>query len=210
MDRRGTTNWDRGFGTAAAANTPTNNFDVAVIITDGNPTSYNQPAQGNGSTNRFRETENGIFSANALKAGPGGAAPTRILAFGVGDGATGAANASEPAGDLGPDALQRHQRSGGRLLPDGRLLERRQRRCATSPSATARARSRSRSRSFRTRRRPARSPVRFRQVRAGSSTVSSNTAGVTTPTASQTTTADGTGTVNYPLDLHGRRHQRHP
>ena len=57
------TNWDRGLGAADAANSPANNFDLAVVITDGNPTAYSQPAQGLGD-NRFRETENGIFSAN--------------------------------------------------------------------------------------------------------------------------------------------------
>ena len=65
----GFTNWDRGLGAADAANNPVNNFDLAVVITDGNPTAYNQPAQGLGD-NRFRETENGIFSANGLKQGP--------------------------------------------------------------------------------------------------------------------------------------------
>ena len=118
----GNTNWDRGFGTAAAANSLANNFDIAVVITDGNPTAYNDPSQGPGNTNRFRETENGIFSANALKHGPIGApAPTRILAFGVGDGATGAATALNLRAISGGTVLQRQQRAGRRLLPDDRL-----------------------------------------------------------------------------------------
>ena len=75
------------------------------------PPSYNQPAQGSGSTNRFRETENGIFSANALKQGPAGApAPTRVLAFGVGDGAIGAANALNIRAISGPTPYNGTQR----------------------------------------------------------------------------------------------------
>ena len=61
-------------------------FDVAVIITDGNPTFYGQPAQGPGGSTQFREVENGIFSANAIKA-----QSTRVIAFGVGDGVSNAA-----------------------------------------------------------------------------------------------------------------------
>ena len=55
--------------------------DIAVIITDGNPTVYGQAAEGPGSFTRFREVENGVFSANALKE-----RGTRILALGVGAG----------------------------------------------------------------------------------------------------------------------------
>jgi hypothetical protein len=75
----GGTNWDRGLATPAAA-API--YDVAVVITDGNPTNYSTaPVQGSGSFNRLREVENGIFSANALKA-----QGTRVIAFGVGAG----------------------------------------------------------------------------------------------------------------------------
>ncbi|QAY69451.1 DUF11 domain-containing protein [Xylanimonas protaetiae] len=72
------TNWDRGIAAAAEAN---EHYDVAVVITDGNPTLYSDPAQNNGTYTRFREVENGIFSANALKA-----QGTRVLAVGVGAG----------------------------------------------------------------------------------------------------------------------------
>ena len=41
-------------------------FDIAVVITDGNPTVYGN-AEGPGNYTRFREVENGIFSANAVK-----------------------------------------------------------------------------------------------------------------------------------------------
>ena len=49
-------------------------FDIAVVITDGNPTVYGN-AEGPGNYTRFREVENGIFSANAVKA-----EDTRMLA----------------------------------------------------------------------------------------------------------------------------------
>ena len=75
----GGTNWDRGLAAAAAA-API--YDIAVVITDGNPTNYStNPVQGSGSFNRIREVENGIFSANGLKA-----QGTRLIAFGVGAG----------------------------------------------------------------------------------------------------------------------------
>ena len=80
----GTTNWDQGlFQVAASAS----HFDVAVVITDGNPTAYGNPTQGPGSFTRFREVENGIFSANAVKA-----KSTRMIAVGVGSGVSGAAD----------------------------------------------------------------------------------------------------------------------
>ena len=73
------TNWDRAFNQVTES---AQAYDIAVIITDGNPTAYGIPAttQTNGRT-RFREVENGIFSANGLKA-----KGTRIVAFGVGAG----------------------------------------------------------------------------------------------------------------------------
>ncbi len=74
----GGTNWDRGFAQVAES---TSSFDVAVLITDGNPTFYGQNVEGPGSRTRFREVENGIFSANAIKA-----TGTRVVAVGVGDG----------------------------------------------------------------------------------------------------------------------------
>lgn len=81
----GGTNWDRGLAVPAAANTGANKYEVVVVITDGNPTYYGTGPSGSGNDNRFIETENGIFSANAIKA----SGTTRLLAFGVGDGATG-------------------------------------------------------------------------------------------------------------------------
>ncbi len=81
----GGTNWDRGLAVAAEA---ANRFDVVVVITDGNPTNYGSPRQGSGSFNRIREVENGIFSANAIKA-----EAARVLGFGVGDAITADSNA---------------------------------------------------------------------------------------------------------------------
>lgn len=85
----GGTNWDRGFFQVAQS---TSAFDVTVIITDGNPTFYGN-AEGPGSRTRFREVENGIFSANAIKskAAPSGG-NTRVIAFGVGSGVGNAAS----------------------------------------------------------------------------------------------------------------------
>ncbi|QIG38594.1 VWA domain-containing protein [Microbacterium sp. 4R-513] len=196
------TNWDRGLGVAAAANSPANNFDVAVIITDGNPTSYNQPAQGSGSDNRFRETENGIFSANALKAGPAGAAPTRVLAFGVGDGATGANNALNLRAISGPTAYNGSNgavadyyqtadySSVGTALRNLALGN-----CEGTLTVTKQIV-------------PNTTPVgqTTGAVPAGAGwqfTGTVNTAGVTTPNQVQTTTANGTGTVSYPLTFPG-------
>ncbi len=81
----GGTNWDRGLYQVAQS---PDVYDVAVVITDGNPTYYSSdPVQGPGNFTRFREMENGIFSANAIKA-----EKTRVIAFGVGDGISGAPN----------------------------------------------------------------------------------------------------------------------
>ena len=79
----GATNWDLGlFQTVAAAPT----YDAIVMLTDGNPTVYGPLATGPGNATRFREIENGIFSANAVKA-----AGARVIAVGVGSGVTNAA-----------------------------------------------------------------------------------------------------------------------
>ena len=79
----GGTNWDRGIFQVAQSATP---FDIAVVITDGNPTFYGNQ-EGPGSNTRLREVENGIFSANAVKA-----ESTRVVAVGVGTGVSGSPN----------------------------------------------------------------------------------------------------------------------
>lgn len=75
------TNWDRGLYQVATSGTQ---YDLAVVLTDGNPTVY-AGDEGPGNRTRFREVENGVFSANAVKA-----LGTRVVAFGVGAGVGGA------------------------------------------------------------------------------------------------------------------------
>jgi hypothetical protein len=81
----GGTNWDRGIDVAANA---TQHYDLAIVITDGNPTNWGtrvggNGAEGSGSNNRVREVEEAIFSANDLKS-----QGTRVVAMGVGSGVT--------------------------------------------------------------------------------------------------------------------------
>jgi fimbrial isopeptide formation D2 family protein len=73
----GGTNWDRGIYQVATDST---DYDVAVVITDGNPTFYGNQ-EGPGNFTRLREVENGVFSANAVKD-----QGTHMVAFGVGAG----------------------------------------------------------------------------------------------------------------------------
>jgi LPXTG-motif cell wall-anchored protein len=77
-DAGGGTNWDQGLFQLAQLGP---DYPLAIVITDGNPTYFGDPVQGNGSDTRFAEVENGIFSANSIKA-----ESTRVLAFGVGSG----------------------------------------------------------------------------------------------------------------------------
>lgn len=73
----GGTNWDRGL--AAAANSG-NTYDIAVLLTDGNPTTTGTSPGANASAiNSFGNVDAGIFSANQLKA-----MGTRVLAVGAG------------------------------------------------------------------------------------------------------------------------------
>ena len=73
----GGTNWDEGIYRVAAS---VDDYDLAIVLTDGNPTFYGD-AEGPGNYTRLREIENGIFSANAVKA-----QGTRVVAFGIGEG----------------------------------------------------------------------------------------------------------------------------
>ena len=93
----GGTNWDRGLSAAADANGPrpaADRYDLAIVITDGNPTNWggtgttSGTVNGNGSNNRLVEVERAIFSANELKS-----QGTRVVAFGVGAGVTDATTA---------------------------------------------------------------------------------------------------------------------
>ncbi|MFI1583735.1 vWA domain-containing protein [Embleya sp. NPDC020630] len=75
------TNWDQGLWAVAQA---TQHYEAVVVLTDGNPTRFADNAQGDGSNTHFRDVENGIFSANAVKA-----EDSRIVALGVGKGVEG-------------------------------------------------------------------------------------------------------------------------
>ncbi len=68
------TNWDRGIEQVAGAD-----YDIAVMLTDGNPTRYRSGA-GNGSWTDLRGIEEAILSANLVKA-----EGTQMITFGVGD-----------------------------------------------------------------------------------------------------------------------------
>jgi hypothetical protein len=70
------TNWDQGIWQVAAS---TDSYDVTLVLTDGNPTYYGPRPYGPGSATRFIEVENGMFSANALKA-----KGTTIISVGIG------------------------------------------------------------------------------------------------------------------------------
>lgn len=89
----GGTNWDRGLYQVAQSS---DRFDVVVVITDGNPTFYAN-AEGPGNRTRFREVENGIFSANAIKA-----KDTRVVAVGVGSGVNSSASGMNLRSISGP------------------------------------------------------------------------------------------------------------
>src|SRR5690606_11157118 len=75
------TNWDRGLQQVVESGYQ---YDLVVVITDGNPTRSLSSAQGSGSQTRFRELEPAIFAANAIKA-----TGARVIAVGVGDGVSG-------------------------------------------------------------------------------------------------------------------------
>ena len=120
----GFTNWDRGLGAAAAANSRRQQLRRRGRHHRRQPDGLQPAGPGARARNRFRETENGIFSANALKAGSRRTGATRVLAFGVGDGATGAANGLNLRAISGPTPTTA-QRRRRRLLPDGRLRRRR-------------------------------------------------------------------------------------
>lgn len=79
----GGTNWDRGIASASNA---AEHYDVAIVITDGNPTNWgvstgSTGANGSGSNNRIREVEEAVFSSNGMKA-----QRTKVVALGVGAG----------------------------------------------------------------------------------------------------------------------------
>ncbi|MFF5402223.1 vWA domain-containing protein [Streptomyces misionensis] len=74
------TNWDRALWAVARAS---EHYDAAVVLTDGNPTRFGS-LHGDGANTHFVDVENGIFSANSVKA-----EDTRVIALGVGKGVEG-------------------------------------------------------------------------------------------------------------------------
>lgn len=92
----GGTNWDEGIYAVAKAN---EGFDLAVVVTDGLPTFSGPNADGPGNSTRFREVEQAITSANAVKN-----QGTRMLAVGVGSGISG--GAKNLSAISGPNAYQ--------------------------------------------------------------------------------------------------------
>lgn len=190
----GGTNWDRGIAVAGAA---TDTFDVAVMITDGNPTVEDDPPTGPRSFNRLKEVEAGIFSANQLKQ-----QGTRMLTFGVGAGAAGPITALNLRAISGPvafdgtngDVADYFQTTDyaavGTALRNLALGN-----CAGSISVTKQIV-------------PSGNTGEdvSNAVPAGAGWVfnaTSTTAGLVDPPPTRATTGDGTGTVNYPLIFPG-------
>ena len=79
----GGTNWDAGFAAVANASP---HYDLAILLTDGNPTVIrNNPGTGSSAYNSIQDVDAGVFSANQLKA-----EGTRVLALGIGPAMTSA------------------------------------------------------------------------------------------------------------------------
>ena len=73
------TNWDTGLWRIARDN-PAYHYQSAFILTDGDPTFYGPTGNGGrGNMTRFAETENAVFSANALKN-----QGTKVISVGIG------------------------------------------------------------------------------------------------------------------------------
>ena len=179
----GGTNWDRGIYQVAQSG---NRFDIAIVITDGNPTFYGNQ-EGPGNYTRFREVENGIFSANAVKAeatrhdrGRRRRRRERL--------------AEQPHLDLGPDRQQR-------LLPDHRLHAGGRRPAGAGPRLLPGHRSRSSSRSCRAPRRRVRSPAPCPPAGGSSAPPRRRRASPSRPTSGAT--ASGSGALNFNLTFPG-------
>ncbi|MGO3147781.1 MAG: SpaA isopeptide-forming pilin-related protein [Leucobacter sp.] len=72
----GGTNWDAAFAEAANA---APQYDLAVLLTDGNPTVIPGFTDGSSAFNSFQDVDGGIFSANQLKA-----QGTKVISVGIG------------------------------------------------------------------------------------------------------------------------------
>ena len=176
------TNWDRGIYQVAASGTQ---YDIALVLTDGNPTVYAND-EGPGNRTRFREVENGVFSANAVKA-----LGTRVIAFGVGSGVGGSPdNLVAISGDqLNSDYFQSSSYDqAGETLRNLALGA-----CQGSVSVVKQVVSNTSTGEQKTGQTPA-GGLKFTAV--------PTTAGITPPTQ-EGTTAVGTGAVNLPLTFAG-------
>ncbi|ROS78756.1 VWA domain-containing protein [Cellulomonas sp. PhB143] len=180
----GGTNWDRGIGQVALSTSP---FDVAVVITDGNPTFYGN-GEGPGNRTRFRETENGIFSSNALKA-----QGTRVVAFGVGDGASNAASGLNLRSLSGPTLGSDYYQSSDYAEAGEQLRELALGSCAGSITVVKQVV-------------PSRAPVGSTVgavPQGGWTFAGAGSADVAVDAPASRVTADGTGAANFPLTFSG-------
>ncbi|WP_088979404.1 VWA domain-containing protein [Micromonospora coxensis] len=174
----GTTNWDAGLFQIAAAPTP---YDAVIMLTDGNPTVYGPPpAQGPGNFTRFVEVENGVFSANTVKA-----LGTRIIAVGVGAGISGSAN--NLAAISGPTPGEDYYQTGFEELA-ALFRQLALETCAGTISVVKKVVP------------PGGTPADA--VPAGGWTFSTSTPGVTPPSG---VTEDSTGAVSFTADLSGEQ-----
>ncbi|WP_125100384.1 vWA domain-containing protein [Leucobacter chromiireducens] len=189
-DADGGTNWEQALATAADARA-TNPYDVAIVITDGQPTFWGANASGPGDFTRLVEMEKGIFAANALKA-----QGTRVVAFGVGAGVSGTANAANLAAISGPTVNSDYYQTSNYQAAGTTLRALAQGACKGQLTITKMIVPNSTPAGQITGATPAPAGWNF--------TVSNPGAGVTLPTpATLATTGDGTGTVAFPLSYAG-------
>ncbi len=172
----GGTNWDAGLFEVASAPTV---FDAVIMLTDGNPTQYGPPpALGPGNFTRFTEVEQGVFSANALKA-----EGTKVVAVGVGAGVTGSTENLEAISGptRGEDFVQTNYAELAAVFRELAL-----RTCAGTISVVKKII-------------PA-GGTAADAVPSSGWTIATSTAGVS-PTSGQT--AEGTGAINFDANLGG-------
>ncbi|MFL6157793.1 MAG: hypothetical protein ACJ72D_17000, partial [Marmoricola sp.] len=184
------TSWDRGLFAPASA---PEHYDVAVIITDGDPNVYGDPRPVTRSLHsaRFKEIEYGVAAANALKADG-----TRVIALGVGSN-IGLEDISGPIAYDGSNALLAdHYALGDYRSAGNALRELATSLCRGSVSVVTEVVP----------------PGNQGDDVSGAAPVgggwsfnaSSGSPGVTGLPSSATTTADGTGTVAFSFGVTGR------
>ena len=182
----GGTNWDRGLYAAAVGD----RADVVVVITDGSPTFYSSPAEGPGTFTRFREMENGIFSANAIKA-----RGSRVIAVGVGSGVEDTSASRNLAAISGPTLNSDYYQSPTYAAAAAALRALALGNCEGSLTVVKQIVPSTNSGEDITGAQPAGSGWTF----DGTTTAS----GIGGLPASLTTTGNGTGAVNFPLTFPG-------